>query len=414
MAVISSMLEQHAEEASFLMLLRDQAVHAPHYDLADLGQLDERLAAHLDGLRLAPPSALQVLQAQLDNQALGEMFASVLLAFETRDKPALTRLSEHARNALPTRRGYLMALGWLDWQQLAPWIEPLLGAADPLFRCFGLAACGMHRQDPGPALLAELSRDEPLVLARAARTAGELRRRDGLPLLAAQSQHQDPAVAFWANWACAQMGDERALEPLRGFAEHAGAWQYPALCVLLAWQPREHSIAWVKQLLQRPEHSRIGIQAIGLLGDPFSVPWLIQQMSDLPLARVAGEALSLITGVDLAQQALELQELPEFDAGPNDDPEDGNVLMDPDEHLPWPDPHRVAAWWQAHAGHLQEGVGHILGRVQSAGAFQQALLEGGQRQRIAAAYGLARWQPNAPLFPTSAPAWRQKALLAAG
>ncbi|MFP3519791.1 hypothetical protein SB766_26785, partial [Pseudomonas sp. SIMBA_077] len=88
---------------------------------------------------------------------------------------------------------------------------------------------------------------------------------------------------------------------------------------------------------------------------------------------------------DLALLDLELQDLPDFDAGPNDDPEDANVAMDPDENLPWPDPQLIAAWWQAHGGDFQAGVGYVLGLAQRESSFQQALVRGQQRQRIAAA-----------------------------
>ena len=56
---ISSVLEQHAEEAAFLWILRDGAVHAPHYSLQDLARLDQRLEGHVDGLRIAvtPPQS---------------------------------------------------------------------------------------------------------------------------------------------------------------------------------------------------------------------------------------------------------------------------------------------------------------------------------------------------------------------
>lgn len=411
MESLSPILDQHTEEASFLAALRDYAVRAPHYDLDQIGTLDNRIDAQLDGLRIAGTTGLATLLAQLGPYAVGEMFASVMLAFETADAKVLSRLSTHLRSALETERGYLMALGWLDWERISPWIDRMFAAPEPLFRRLGLAACGMHRHDPGAALLAGLSDADPSVLARAARTAGELRRRDLLPAIRAHRQHTDTAARFWGNWATAQMGDEQALEPLRQFAEQPGAFQHRALCVLLAWQEREPSIAWIRQLVQDPRDRRIGIQALGLLGDPVCVPWLIQQMSDLPYARVAGEAFSLITGADLALLDLELQDLADFDAGPNDNPEDPDVAMDPDENLPWPDPQAITAWWQAHGGDFQSGVGYVLGQMQSEGSFRHALAQGQQRQRIAAACGLARFRPDEVLFPTSAPAWRQKRLL---
>ena len=411
MNTLPIVLDLHAEEAGFLAVLRDYALRAPHYDLDDLSKLDDRLEAHLDGLRIAGPGGLETLLAQLGQHAIDEMFASVVLAFEAGNAQVLSRLSEHLRSVVDTERGYLMALGWLDWERVSPWIDRMLASPEPLFRRLGLAACGMHRHDPGPALLTGLSHADPSVLARAARTAGELRRRDLMSTIRAHRLHKDAATRFWANWATAQMGDEEALEPLRQFAEQTSEFQYRALCVLLAWQKRERSIAWIRQLIQNPEQRRIGIQAVGLLGDPVNVPWLIQQMSDLPHARVAGEAFSLITGADLALLDLELQDLPDFDAGPNDDPEDSNVVMDPDENLPWPDPQLIAAWWQAHGGDFQAGVGYVLGLQQSESSFQQALARGQQRQRIAAAYGIARFRPTEVLFPTSAPAWRQKRLL---
>lgn len=411
MPVVSIVLNQHVEEAGFLAVLRDYALRAPHYDLDELSKLDDRIEAHLDGLRIAGSSGLEILLAQLGPHAIGEMFASVLLAFESGNAEVLARLSEHLRSAEETERGYLMALGWLDWEWVSSLIDRMLASPEPVFRRLGLAACGMHRKDPGPALLAGLSHADPSVLARAARTAGELRRRDLMPTIRAHRQHKNTATRFWANWATAQMGDEEALEPLRQFAEQPGEFQYRALGVLLAWQKRESSIAWIRQLMRNPAQRRIGIQAVGLLGDPVSVPWLIQQMRDLPYARVAGEAFSLITGADLALLDLELQDLPDFDAGPNDDPDDANVAMDPDENLPWPDPQLIAAWWQSHGGDFQAGVGYVLGLPQSESSYLRALVQGQQRQRIAAACGIARFRPTEALFPTSAPAWRQKILL---
>jgi uncharacterized protein (TIGR02270 family) len=108
---------------------------------------------------------------------------------------------------------------------------------------------------------------------------------------------------------------------------------------------------------------------------------------------------------------LELRNTPDYDAGPNDDPADTNVAMDEDENLPWPDPQLITSWWQTHGDDFQAGVGYVLGLPQNEGSYLQALVRGQQCQRIVAAYGIARLRPTEVLFPTSAPAWRQKVLL---
>ncbi|HCK0408998.1 TPA: TIGR02270 family protein [Pseudomonas aeruginosa] len=404
---IAAIVDQHAEEAAFLALLRDYAVRAPHYDLEELAELDQRIEAHLDGLAIAGQAGHDALLEQLDAHAQGEAFALAVLAMQAGDDALIGRMRACLATSPEARRGFAAALGWLDWDQARPWVERLLASPEPLFRAIGLAACGMHRHDPGPALLSALGHADPAVLARAARTAGELRRRDLMANIRAYRAHDDPSLRFWANWATAQMGDEEALGPLRAFAGQPGPFQLPATMVLLAWQPRDTSMAWIRQLMQAADTRRIGIQATGLFGDPVAVPWLIQQMRDESLARVAGEAFSLITGADLALLDLELEALPDYDPGPNDDLDDEDVALDDDENLTWPDAARVTAWWRDHGARFVAGRAYLLGEPLGEAHCRQVLRDGQQRQRMAAACLLARFVPNLPLFPTGAPVRRQ-------
>ena len=169
---------------------------------------------------------------------------------------------------------------------------------------------------------------------------------------------------------------------------------------------------WLKTLSDDPGQLRALITAVGVYGDPHYVPWLIRQMGTPPVARVAGEAFSMITGVDLAYQDLE-GEWPEgFHAGPTENPEDEDVAMDPDEDLAWPDPALVTRWWSENSPQFAPGTRHLCGRPISAAQCQEVLRTGYQRQRIAAALELALMRPDAPLFEWRAPAFRQKTLLA--
>jgi hypothetical protein len=52
-APLTAVVQQHAEEAAMLRHVRSVLVRAPHIKLLQLRRLDERIAAHLDGLAVA-------------------------------------------------------------------------------------------------------------------------------------------------------------------------------------------------------------------------------------------------------------------------------------------------------------------------------------------------------------------------
>jgi uncharacterized protein (TIGR02270 family) len=85
--------------------------------------------------------------------------------------------------------------------------------------------------------------------------------------------------------------------------------------------------------------------------------------------------------------------------------------MDPDDNLPWPDPAKIQKWWDANKHRFQTSVRYFMGEPVNIDNCKRVLRDGYQRQRVAAALYLSLLQPGTPLFPTSAPAWRQQRLL---
>jgi uncharacterized protein (TIGR02270 family) len=169
--------------------------------------------------------------------------------------------------------------------------------------------------------------------------------------------------------------------------------------------------AWQQSLAYNPDTMRLAIIGAGVVGDPVSISWLTEQMAIPELARVAGEAFMMITGVDIAYEDLE-GEWPEgFEAGPTEDPEDENVAMDPDEDLPWPKPEAIHTWWRNHQGQFRSGTRYLTGKPMSSDWLWDVLRNGRQRQRAAAALELALQQPGQPLFEVRAPGFRQQRLL---
>jgi uncharacterized protein (TIGR02270 family) len=168
----------------------------------------------------------------------------------------------------------------------------------------------------------------------------------------------------------------------------------------------------LRQLSKDPGQLHWLIQGSGIAGDPAYAAWLIGHMANEKTARLAGESFSLITGADLARLDLERKPPENFESGPNDDPDDPNVEMDPDDGLPWPDVQKIEKWWAANSGRFQKGQRYFMGAPVTREHCIDVLKNGYQRQRILAAHYLCLLEPGTPLFNTSAPAWRQQRLLA--
>src|SRR5262249_44240792 len=146
---------------------RNRAVGEPHYSLEDLAALDQRVEAHLDGLRIAGDVGWRFCKENLANEGPGEVFALSVMAFSAGDRERM-REALNAGCASPrTRPGLVSALGWLDYDTVSPWISRLLEAKSALHRSIGVAACAIHRQDPGSALTVGVEDPDPVLRARA-------------------------------------------------------------------------------------------------------------------------------------------------------------------------------------------------------------------------------------------------------
>jgi uncharacterized protein (TIGR02270 family) len=409
--VIPTIIDQHAEAAAFHWLLRDAAVYEPHYSLDDLAKLDTRLDAHIDGLRIAGEAGWEICKDALSYEESGEVFTASFLAFESGEVARIETVLVVGSTSPELSRGLTSALGWLPYPKAEKHIQRLLTSDSPDLRRIGIAACVAHRKDPGNALSVARSSDDALLKARALRAVGQLGRVDLLPFLQDNLTTHDERCRYSAAWSAALLSDIGAIPILQSIAELDVPYQEDAAKMALRRMDLPAAHAWQRSLAQDLDSMRLATIGAGAIGDPVLIPWLIDQMTIPELARVAGEAFTMITGVDIAYEDLD-GEWPEgFEAGPTEDPEDENVDMDPDEDLPWPEPELINRWWYNHRGEFQAGTRHLLGKPISIGWLQDVLRNGMQRQRAAAALELAMWQPGQPLFEVRAPGFRQQQLL---
>lgn len=408
-APVPIVVQQHADEAAALRNTRSYLVAAPHVRLDRLGRLDDRLAAHLDGLAIAGDYGGRLARAALATPGVGEAFVATVRAIEDRDAAGLERLLALAEALPEARRGLVSAFGWVSAPSLRGISKALLESFNPFSRQVGLAACAMHQVDPGAALVAALKDADPGLRARALRGAADGARLDLQRACTEAIADEDDQCAYEAARASLLLGDRRAaVDALARTASASGPWRARSLDLVLKLCAPADAVALLKPLSQDPATVRLLIRGIGTAGDPHVVPWLIHQMHDLTLTRLAGESFSLITGLDLAALDLEISAPDHIEAGPSDDAADEEVAMDEDEGLPWPDPEKIGTWWQSHGNRFIPGTRYFMGQPPSLAHCLTVLKTGFQRQRSAAALYRSLLQPGTPLFNTAAPAWRQQ------
>lgn len=442
---VQVVVQQHAEECATLRHVRAVMLRAPHVQLHRLRRLDDRIAAHLDGLMSAGSDGVALLAASLGTPSPGNVFALAVCALQSRDAAALTRLVTLAATLPEAERGFLSALGWVSSEDLQGTVRALLGSKVPVHRAWALAACAMHRVDPG-AMLAQAVQDADIgVRVRAWRVAGQLGRRDladaarlavsqqAAPMQAAHDDHAtvvlgpggvqpderaDSRAAAWALtlWG---MGQNDIVRQALIAAQPGQAWpeqdthRLATMAAPMDWG-RDQVRALAAQAEASAPAKRRMMRMAAWVGDVQVVPWLIHHMADDNWARLAGEAFSLITGADLAALSLERKPPEGLAPGPNDDPDDHDVAMDEDDSLPWPDQAKVKAWWQAQAARFAAGQRYFVGEPPGTAHAVHVLKTAGQRQRIMAAEYLCLLNPGSMMLPVAAPAWRQSRWLAAG
>jgi uncharacterized protein (TIGR02270 family) len=406
---IVGIVAQHAEDAAFLWAQRATAVQAAQFGLGDLARLDDRVEAHIDGLRVAADVGWDLCHESLDGP--GEIFAASVLALESRLADRIQPILSLVANSLPLSRGTISALGWLPAAKAQPYITEWIGSRTPMFRRIGVAGAAVRRSFA--VNISQLLDDtDSGVRARALRAVGELGRMDFVPLIQGQLNATDDACRFWAAWSTALLaGYMDALDVLQSFAESGTPFRERALQLALRRVDLKSAHFRQQQLAKNPQSARLAVIGAGVIGDPVVIPWLMEQMSLPPLARVAEEAFTMITGVDIAYEDLDSDKPEGFESGPTEDPNDDNVEMDPDERLPWPNPILIRKWWEKNGASFQAGIRYLLGKPITLEWMQQVLRVGRQRQRAAAALELAIMQPGTPLFEVRAPGFRQQEML---
>lgn len=398
--------DQFADNASFLWILRSIAVEQPHYSIEEVGELEQRIDAQLDGLMVSIEQSWPICLEALALNEPGEVFTATVLAIKSHDIQKIQVAVEAGLSNDETEKGLISALGWLPARLVNNWIEKFLSSKDFNHKYLAVAACSVRRENPGEALTRILQRDDckshQKLYARSLRLVGEIRRLDLMPELELAMQSDQPEIKFWSSWSSVLLGNKSAALNLKPFVFQENIYQQKAIDLSFRVLPVDQARQWIAELGKDGEQARAVIKATGVLGDPHAVNWLIAKMEQPDASRIAAEAFSYITGIDLEQSQLTLKELLTTGQQPDDDPENGDISLDEDENLPWPDLEKIKTIWINHGRNFITGQRYFMGRNITAEMLNDKILAASQRQRHAAALELALVDSGRPLINTRA------------
>ncbi len=412
--LMMNILEEHFSEATFLQSQWERALRGPHYNLEETAQLEERLLAHLDGLVLGGESVTQaLLKPALEGGEPGEVFCSVFASIAESSHAELEAVLEMAPVAPPAIQAPLRrALELSERTGLETALVPLLTAPEASTQVLASEVLAFRGAIPRGVALELLDHADGRVVAAALRGLGALERDVGHRKLPRLLGDKRP----WVRHAAIESGLlsgvraawDACLEEAQGRGEGASSAR-----VLQAICGEDEDIERLVERLVDDALQADVVWALGFTGRISAVEACLELMGQVsPVARLAGEAFSAITGLVLKDTyAMEVEEKDALPPLEEDDLE-ADLTPRPEDELPVPARAAVAAWWHRARQGFSRRERYLGGRPFCGPALLDALVRGPMRRRHVHARELALRTHGAHNVRTLAFTTRQVAELA--
>jgi uncharacterized protein (TIGR02270 family) len=298
--------EEYLEEASFLYEQRRTLFSTPEITWRKIGEFEERLEAHIDGLVVGDKLALEVCARRAPEGDFGEVFAATcVFCREDRRDLVLTVMDQldpddaEKASALADALKYELPDAWV------PDLLTLLEYGDPKLAPVIARAFGYRRLQSGAQLMSAMKKCAPSALPELVWALGRVAYRPAAgPLLEYLKSEEDP-VRSAAAVALARIGEVRAVDYCIDQAR-SQAWAI----LPLGLAGGRNTLDLLTDLARKNSGSDCLI-ALGLLGDPISIPLLVSQMEVPGCAASAAIALECITGAGLYETVFVPDEIDE-------------------------------------------------------------------------------------------------------
>lgn len=416
--ILWDVVEEHFDEAEFGVELWRAARCSPIYTLQELEEGPEaRLAAHIDGLVINGPLALQrtawpALQDDDPQRAAAATLAIVQSGDFALLDGALDELdlpSPEGHDLCGPADGIALALALCDHPALDDQIRGRLARAQGSQLALLLTACADRGLDPSPALDRALGDDVPEVIALGLRAAAFGPRSRLLGPVERYLAHPSAIVRAAAVDTALAWGSPAAWERV------AQTYHQPdgrAAMVWMACLGDERHAEAIARLLDDEARRPDALWALGFCGRTVALEACMRWLDDDDerTRRLAAETVAHALGLDLEDDALWDQESTDDpDPGvegetPDDDDDDldADLELHPEDELPLPNVDairerwaQVSAQWSPKERYVQgkpvgrEGLGWTLATLSGRRVDVVA------QEVVARSQGVGRWPRRA-------------------
>ncbi|MCH9681519.1 MAG: hypothetical protein K0V04_08805, partial [Deltaproteobacteria bacterium] len=402
--VLWNVVETHLDEGACIFSQWCAAMDSPRLRLSDVARGPERrLFAHVHGLRVGGDEVFErVLMPLLDapNRADPDRLSVAVMVALLQGKRN-TALAPVLWDWGPTvREATVRACRAVADPVVDRWAcEVLTKGASP-DQVTSLLELVATRRVPSRPLLSALHGDKAALLCAASRAARRPTQALHAGAIDHLLDHDDADVRDEALVTSLCLGSPLGQRWCRQLARSQEYCTPQVLELLaLAGGPADHET--VVDALRWKDRRPAAIRALGLSGNVEVVEPLLGLLEgdggdDDSTARLAGEALSLITGIDLDDPALQDDspsvgiEQEAADALPSlwDDDLEANLVPGPERELPRPAPAAVRTWWGHNRGRFSTQRRYLAGVDRYPHGVLHQLEKGRMRHRHALALSL--------------------------
>jgi len=324
-------VEEHFDELDFLWEHREANVFTPDWTLHNLAEHEERVEAHLDGLRLAELHAVDLALDRISGGKTSAAAASTFVLCDTGRADFLEVVLTQLRGEkVAIVDGVRSALRHSSIDSVRATLEQIANAGPIAPAAAAIDVLAFHHHQCPP--LSRFHEDEaPWVRVLALGAGGRLRNlRD--EDLASALEHPEPIVRRAALYAAARSGVPALARRCRIMATRGTDPDADAL-TFLGVLGDERDLSLLQDAVRRADLAEAAIAGVGAMGSLAGIPWLIELMADEALGVFATAAYRRITGAEHVEGA---RPFPPAPVGEGEDEQ---------EALP-PDPEKAAADWK--------------------------------------------------------------------